>query len=151
VGGWRLFQAFAHGVNVSAALTKCVGGHSDLLLGSVTVRDDVLYQRIGLMHQHLSRAVTRRLFMALRGLQSLHVRLNAIEHRRSGCGGSSNDRRSDHAPPRLCFLPWPYHLEAGLHGIDWSLFGRLSIAADTSPACVHGSPRSSARDYAGVV
>jgi cysteine-S-conjugate beta-lyase len=35
-----LFDAFAHGVDVSAqALTKYVGGHSDLLLGAVSVRD----------------------------------------------------------------------------------------------------------------
>src|SRR5215471_475750 len=34
------FDAFAHGVDVTMqALTKYVGGHSDLLLGSVTVRD----------------------------------------------------------------------------------------------------------------
>jgi cystathionine beta-lyase len=33
-----LFDAFAHGVDVSMqALTKYVGGHSDLLLGTVSV------------------------------------------------------------------------------------------------------------------
>ena len=75
------FKAFAHGVDVSVqALTKYVGGHSDLLLGSVTVRDDVLYHRIGLMHQHLGLAVSPDdCSLALRGLQSLHVRLKAIE------------------------------------------------------------------------
>jgi cystathionine beta-lyase len=39
-----LFDAFAHDVDISAqALTKYIGGHSDLLLGSVTVRDKKLY------------------------------------------------------------------------------------------------------------
>ena len=33
-------DAFAHGIDVTMqALTKYIGGHSDLLLGSVTVRD----------------------------------------------------------------------------------------------------------------
>ena len=36
-----LFDAFAHGVDVSMqALTKYVGGHSDILLGTVSVRDE---------------------------------------------------------------------------------------------------------------
>ena len=34
------FDAFAHGVDITMqALTKYVGGHSDLLLGSVTVKE----------------------------------------------------------------------------------------------------------------
>ena len=42
------FDAFAHGVDVTMqALTKYVGGHSDLLLGSITVRDQALYERLG--------------------------------------------------------------------------------------------------------
>src|SRR5205823_7009793 len=42
------FDAFAHGVDVTMqALTKYVGGHSDLLLGSVTVRDKAAYERVG--------------------------------------------------------------------------------------------------------
>ena len=43
-----LFDAFAHGVDVTMqAITKYVGGHSDLLLGSITVRDPELYRRLG--------------------------------------------------------------------------------------------------------
>ena len=39
------FDAFAHGVDVTMqALTKYVGGHSDLLLGSVTVKDKAIYR-----------------------------------------------------------------------------------------------------------
>lgn len=75
------FDAFSHGVDVSAqALTKYVGGHSDLLLGSVTVRDDSLYRRVGVTHQHFGLAVSPDdCSLALRGLQTLHVRLGAIE------------------------------------------------------------------------
>ncbi len=76
-----LFDAFGHGVDVSVqALTKYVGGHSDLLLGSVTVRDDTLYRRVGAMRQHLGLSVSPdECSLALRGLQTLHVRLRAIE------------------------------------------------------------------------
>ncbi len=48
------FDAFAHGVDVTMqALTKYVAGHSDLLLGSVTVCDDKLYQHLGAMQNFL--------------------------------------------------------------------------------------------------
>src|SRR5215471_17101316 len=40
------FDAFAYGVDITMqALTKYVGGHSDLLLGSITTRDSALYQQ----------------------------------------------------------------------------------------------------------
>ena len=43
--GIHHFQPFRHGVDVSIqALTKYVGGHSDILLGSVTVNDDADWQ-----------------------------------------------------------------------------------------------------------
>src|SRR6185437_10257777 len=46
------FDAFAHGVDVTMqALTKYVGGHSDLLLGSITVRDPQLFEQLGETHQ----------------------------------------------------------------------------------------------------
>ena len=48
------FDAFAHGVDITMqALTKYVGGHSDLLMGSVTVKDPKLYQQLGATHQLL--------------------------------------------------------------------------------------------------
>ena len=75
-----LFDAFAHGVDVTMqALTKYVGGHSDLLLGSVTVRDDALYQRLGAARQVIGCAASPDdCSLALRGLQTLAVRLAAI-------------------------------------------------------------------------
>jgi cysteine-S-conjugate beta-lyase len=76
-----LFDAFAHGVDVTMqAVTKYIGGHSDLLLGSVSVRDDAIYQRLGVTHQQLGLAVSPdECSLALRGLQTLAVRLSAIE------------------------------------------------------------------------
>lgn len=75
------FDAFEHGVDVTMqALTKYVGGHSDLLLGSVTVRDEAGYERVGETHQHLGMAVSPDdCSLALRGLSTLAVRLAAIE------------------------------------------------------------------------
>src|SRR5579859_780781 len=71
------FDAFAHGVDVSMqALTKYVGGHSDLLLGSVTVNNDANYKLLGVTHELLGCAVSPDdCNLALRGLKTLAVRL----------------------------------------------------------------------------
>ena len=76
-----LFDAFAHNVNVSIqALTKYVGGHSDLLLGSVSVRDEAGYATLGPIYQQLGLAVSPEdCSLALRGLQTLAVRLDQLE------------------------------------------------------------------------
>jgi cysteine-S-conjugate beta-lyase len=76
-----LFDAFSHGVDITMqAITKYIGGHSDLLLGSVTVRDQATYERLGVAHQQLGLAVSPdECSLALRGLQTLAVRLSAIE------------------------------------------------------------------------
>ncbi len=76
-----LFDAFAHGVDVSIqALTKYIGGHSDLLLGSVSVRDDRAYEVFGPIYRQLGLAVSPDdCSLALRGLQTLPVRLDQLE------------------------------------------------------------------------
>jgi cysteine-S-conjugate beta-lyase len=76
-----LLDAFSHGVDVTMqAITKYIGGHSDLLLGSITVRDNALYQRLGAAQQVIGCAVSPDdCTLALRGLQTLAVRLSAIE------------------------------------------------------------------------
>lgn len=76
-----LFDAFAAGVDVSVqALTKYVGGHSDLLLGAVSVRDEAAYGRVGPVHRLLGLAVSPDdCALALRGLETLAVRLDALE------------------------------------------------------------------------
>ena len=76
-----LFDAFAHGVDITMqALTKYIGGHSDLLLGSITALDDSLYHRLGSAQQVIGCSVSPDdCSLALRGLQTLGVRLAAIE------------------------------------------------------------------------
>jgi cysteine-S-conjugate beta-lyase len=76
-----LFDAFAHGVDISIqALTKYVGGHSDLLLGSISVKTEELYQRVGEAWSQLGMAVSPDdAALALRGLQTLGVRLERLE------------------------------------------------------------------------
>jgi cystathionine beta-lyase len=76
-----MFDAFAHGVDVSIqALTKYVGGHSDLLLGSVSVRDEPAFEKMGPIYRQLGLAVSPDdCSLALRGLQTLALRLDQLE------------------------------------------------------------------------
>lgn len=76
-----LFDAFAHGVDISVqALTKYIGGHSDLLLGTVSVRDEKLKEHVGGTFKQLGLAVSPDdCSLALRGLQTLSVRLTHLE------------------------------------------------------------------------
>ena len=76
-----MFDAFANGVDVSMqALTKYVGGHSDLLLGAVSARDVAAYDKLGPIYQQLGLAVSPDdCSLALRGLQTLAVRLDVLE------------------------------------------------------------------------
>jgi cysteine-S-conjugate beta-lyase len=75
------FRAFEHGVDVSVqALTKYQGGHSDLLMGSVTVRDEALLARLGETRARLGFSVSSdECSLVLRGLQTLAVRLRHVE------------------------------------------------------------------------
>lgn len=74
-------DAFALGMDVTMqALTKYVGGHSDLLLGSVTVRDEKIYERLGETHQVLGCAASPDdCSLALRGMKTMAVRLQAVQ------------------------------------------------------------------------
>jgi cysteine-S-conjugate beta-lyase len=76
-----LFDSFAHGVDITMqALTKYVGGHSDLLLGSVTAQKHELFDRLGAAQQLIGLAVSPdEASLALRGLKTMAVRLKAIE------------------------------------------------------------------------
>ncbi|BAB54535.1 cystathionine beta-lyase [Mesorhizobium japonicum] len=76
-----LFDAFAKGVDVSMqALTKYVGGHSDLLLGTVSVGTQAAYDAVGPVLKQLGAAVSPDdASLALRGLQTLGVRLERLE------------------------------------------------------------------------
>jgi cystathionine beta-lyase len=75
------FDAFAHGVDVTMqALTKYAGGHSDLLLGSITTREHTAWRQLGATHQLVGCAASPDdCSLVLRGLKTLAVRLKAIE------------------------------------------------------------------------
>src|ERR1700692_1875748 len=83
------FDAFAHGVDVSMqALTKYVGGHSDLLLGTVLVAGAAAYETIGSVYTQLGVAVSPDdCSLAIRGLQTLGIRLERLRKNTPGRGG----------------------------------------------------------------
>lgn len=75
--GIHFFQPFRHGVDVSIqALTKYPGGHSDVLLGSVTTNTDEDWQRVRGAALALGQyGSPDDCWLALRGLRTLGVRL----------------------------------------------------------------------------
>ncbi|MBS9478880.1 trans-sulfuration enzyme family protein [Ancylobacter radicis] len=72
-----LFKPLAHGADiVCEALTKYVGGHSDLLLGSITVADIALHRELRATLGTLGIGVSPdECALALRGIQTMAVRL----------------------------------------------------------------------------
>ena len=75
------FRAFEHGVDVEIqALTKFVGGHSDLLLGAVTTRTEELYRVVRDGASTFGDCPAPDVcYEALRGLRTLAVRLRHHE------------------------------------------------------------------------
>lgn len=71
------FKPLDHGVDFAMeALTKYVGGHSDLLMGSVTVADIMLHRRLKDTMRMLGYGVSPdEVQLALRGLETMGVRL----------------------------------------------------------------------------
>ena len=80
-GAGILFDAFAAGVDISVqALTKYQGGHSDLLLGSISTRDEGLDRKIREAQRLTGMGVSPDdCSMVLRGLKTLDVRLQRLE------------------------------------------------------------------------
>src|SRR5207253_929140 len=72
-----LFKPLAHGADFSIeAITKYVGGHSDLLLGSISVRDVALHRRLKDTTRMIGIGVSPDdCTLALRGLETMGVRL----------------------------------------------------------------------------
>jgi cystathionine beta-lyase len=71
------FSAIAHGVDVSIqAVTKYIGGHADVMLGSITTTEP-LYQRVRSAVAELGFCVSSdEAYLGLRGLRTLGVRLD---------------------------------------------------------------------------
>jgi cystathionine beta-lyase len=70
------FDAFSHGVDISIqAITKYIGGHADVMLGSITTTE-ALYDRVRSAIADLGICVSPDdAYLALRGLRTLGVRL----------------------------------------------------------------------------
>ncbi|MFC7543390.1 cystathionine beta-lyase [Siccirubricoccus deserti] len=79
--GIHHFRPFEKGVDVSIqALTKYVGGHSDVLLGSVTVNNDADWQVVrGAASQLGQYASPDDVWLGLRGVRTMLVRLKRQE------------------------------------------------------------------------
>jgi cystathionine beta-lyase len=77
--GIHFFQPFRHGVDISIqAATKYIGGHSDIILGAVTVASDADWVRLRDAAMSLGQyASPDDCWLALRGIRSLGVRLKA--------------------------------------------------------------------------
>ena len=76
-GAGVLFKPLAHGVDLSMqALTKYVGGHSDVLIGSLSVTDPKLAKTIHATIKAFGFFTSAdESYLAIRGLRSLHLRL----------------------------------------------------------------------------
>lgn len=75
------FRAFEKGIDLSIqAVTKYIGGHSDLLMGSVTAASAELFGRVAAARRLLGMGVgPDDVFLALRGLSTMLARLKAHE------------------------------------------------------------------------
>lgn len=71
------FQALSYGVDLCVqACTKYMGGHSDVLMGSITMNDSPLYRRVRQLQAVMGQAVSAEdCFLVSRGLDTLQVRL----------------------------------------------------------------------------
>lgn len=80
-GAGILFDAFEAGVDISVqALTKYAGGHSDVLLGSICIRDTSLDRKIRRVQQLTGIGVSPDdCSLVLRGLKTLEVRIKRLE------------------------------------------------------------------------
>lgn len=77
-----LFKPIEHGVDfVMEALTKYVGGHSDLLLGSVTVKEWANFARLRATMSILGFSVSPdECSLALRGIETMAIRVAHVGH-----------------------------------------------------------------------
>ena len=77
--GIHHFQPFKHGVDVSIqAATKYLAGHSDVLIGSITVNNDEIWQELHAGARQLGQLSSPDdCWLTLRGIRTLGVRLAA--------------------------------------------------------------------------
>ena len=100
------FKALGHGADITIqALSKHVGGHSDLLLGAVTVASEPLFRSLKDVTRHLGLGVSPDdCFLALRGLGTLSARL---ERQTGAALGIASALRSHPEIRRVLYPPLP--------------------------------------------
>ncbi len=104
--GVQSFQPFRHGVDVSIqALTKYIGGHSDIMLGAVTTNDPAIWEKVRLTSLYYGYyASPDDCWLALRGARTMAVRLE--RHRTSALQVASwLAARPEVLEVRYCALP----------------------------------------------
>jgi cystathionine beta-lyase len=76
-----LFRPFDHGVDLSVqAATKYIVGHSDAMLGTITMTDRALFERVKAVAGQIGHAVgADEAYLGLRGLRTLGARLRQHE------------------------------------------------------------------------
>ncbi len=123
-GAGMLFDAFAAGVDISVqALTKYAGGHSDLLLGSIAVRDAALDRRLREAQRLTGMGVSPDdCSLVLRGLKTLEVRLGRFEESSLTVAGWLRERDEVTTLLHPAFADCPGH---AIWKRDWS--GSASI------------------------
>lgn len=110
-GAGILFDAFGAGVDISIqALTKYAGGHSDLLLGSISTRDAKLDQNLRETQRLTGMGVSPDDCSAvLRGLKTLDVRLSRLEQSALTVARWLNDRHDVTQVLHPAFADCPGH------------------------------------------
>jgi cystathionine beta-lyase len=80
-GAGMAFKPFDHGVDVSVqALTKFQAGAADLLMGSVTTRNEALHQTLKFAHMRLGFGVSPEdVYLVLRSLPTMKLRYGASD------------------------------------------------------------------------
>ena len=114
------------------ALTKYPSGGADVLMGSVTTRDDALHQRLKLAHMRMGCGVgANDVELVLRSLPSLALRYAAQDRagaRRSRSGGRSGPRSRRCCIRRCRARPGHEHWTRAVHAGRRAVLGRLRRA-----------------------
>lgn len=76
------FKPLAHGVDFSVcAISKYLAGHSDVVMGSISVSDIALYRRLKDFTRYMGYGVSAdESSLVLRGMETLAIRLDRCEH-----------------------------------------------------------------------
>lgn len=120
-----LFDAFAHGVDISMqALTKYVGGHSDLVAGAVLGRRDQVRQVKLLRGAIGTQLDPHSAWMIARSLETLSLRMNAA------CRSAETVTRFLSEHPQVAKVYYPSLLPAG--SPERAVFDRQCTGAGTT-------------------